>query len=128
MTRLISLIDIIKRANSWEEIARSLGADPSRADITAAADEASKRCAVVDPGYETDKLEARIHELDLQVAYIFNTHGHHDHVAGNDVFRKNDVKLAAYKEAATDPDIKLDHGDEVSKLDASLQPTCEARQ
>ena len=32
---------IIKRDNSWEEIARTLGADPSGADITA--DEASKR-------------------------------------------------------------------------------------
>ncbi len=85
------------------------------------ADEASKRCAVVDPGYETDKLEARIQELGLQVAYIFNTHTHHDHVAGNDVFHKGDVKLAAYKEASVNPDIKLDHGDEVQMDDVTFK-------
>ena len=77
------------------------------------ADATTKRCAVVDPGYETDKLEARIQELGLQVAYIFNTHTHHDHTAGNDVFHKGDVKLAAYKETTVNPDIKLDHNDEV---------------
>ncbi len=76
-------------------------------------DETSGVCAVVDPGYETSKLEARVRDHGLKVAYIFNTHTHHDHIAGNDVFRKGDVKLAAYKEAQVNPDLKLDHGDEV---------------
>ena len=74
------------------------------------ADEASRQCAVVDPGYDTDQLAARVQELGYDVTYILNTHGHHDHVAGNDVFRKGDTKLAAYKEAASNPDIPLDHG------------------
>jgi glyoxylase-like metal-dependent hydrolase (beta-lactamase superfamily II) len=73
-------------------------------------DEASRLCAVVDPGYDTSKLEARVQELGLKVAYILNTHTHHDHTAGNDVFHKGDVKLAAYKEARVNPDLKLDHG------------------
>jgi glyoxylase-like metal-dependent hydrolase (beta-lactamase superfamily II) len=76
-------------------------------------DEESRLCAVVDPGYDTSKLAARVQELGLTVAYIFNTHTHHDHVAGNDVFHKGNVKLAAYKEARVNPDIKLDHGHEV---------------
>ena len=62
-------------------------------------DEESRLCAVVDPGYDTSKLEARVKALGLKVAYILNTHTHHDHTAGNDVFHKGDVKLAAYKEA-----------------------------
>jgi len=74
-------------------------------------DEESRLCAVVDPGYDTSKLEARVKDLGLKVAYILNTHTHHDHVAGNDVFHKGDVKLAAYKEARVNPDIKLNHGD-----------------
>src|SRR5919109_3457255 len=74
-------------------------------------DEESRLCAVVDPGYDTSKLATPVQELGLKVAYIFNTHTHHDHVAGNDVFHKGDVKLAAYKEARVNPDIKLDHGD-----------------
>jgi hydroxyacylglutathione hydrolase len=77
------------------------------------ADEDSGVCAVVDPGYETAKLEARIRELGLNVTHIFNTHTHHDHIAGNDVFKQEGAKLAAYKEAKVNPDIPLDHGDEV---------------
>lgn len=76
-------------------------------------DEQQRVCAVVDPGYETAKLAARVRELGLTVTHIFNTHTHHDHVAGNDVFHKGEVKLAAYKEARVNPDIPLDHGDEV---------------
>ena len=74
-------------------------------------DEESRLCAVVDPSYDTSKLEARVKDLGLKVAYVFNTHTHHDHVAGNGVFHKGDVQLAAYKEARVNPDIKLDHGD-----------------
>ena len=76
-------------------------------------DDTSGVCAIVDPGYETSKLEARVRELDLNVTHIFNTHTHHDHIAGNDIFHKDGVKLAAYKEAKVNPDIHLDHGDEV---------------
>jgi glyoxylase-like metal-dependent hydrolase (beta-lactamase superfamily II) len=76
-------------------------------------DEESRLCAVVDPGYDTSKLAARVQELGLTVVYVFNTHTHHDHVAGNDVFHKGNVKLAAYKEARVKPDIKLDHGHEM---------------
>ncbi len=85
------------------------------------ADEESKLCAVVDPGYDTSKLEARVQELGLQVAYIFNTHTHRDHIAGNGVFHKGGVKLAAYKEATVNPDLKLDHGDEVQMGDVTIK-------
>lgn len=76
-------------------------------------DEASGACAVVDPGYDTSKLEARVQELGLRVTHIFNTHTHHDHVAGNDVFHTEGVQLAAYKEARVNPDIRLEHGSTV---------------
>ena len=76
-------------------------------------DEAGGTCAVVDPGYDTSKLEARVQELGLRVTHIFNTHTHHDHVAGNDVFHKDGVQLAAYKEARVNPDIGLEHGSTV---------------
>ncbi|MGQ4809336.1 putative polyketide biosynthesis zinc-dependent hydrolase BaeB [Candidatus Entotheonellaceae bacterium PAL068K] len=76
-------------------------------------DEQNRVCAVVDPGYDTSKLEARVKELGFAVTHIFNTHTHHDHIAGNDVFHKGDVKLAAYKEAKVNPDVPLDQGDEV---------------
>ena len=76
-------------------------------------DETGGTCAVVDPGYDTSKLEARVQELGLRVTHIFNTHTHHDHVAGNDVFHKEGVQLAAYKDASVNPDIRLEHGSTV---------------
>lgn len=74
-------------------------------------DEGTRLCAVVDPGYDTSKVEARVKELGLQVAYVLNTHTHRDHVVGNPVFHTEGVKLGAYKEARVNPDLKLDHGD-----------------
>jgi glyoxylase-like metal-dependent hydrolase (beta-lactamase superfamily II) len=76
-------------------------------------DEGGRTCAVVDPGYDTSKLEARVKDLGLRVTHIFNTHTHHDHVAGNGVFHTEGVKLAAYKDASVNPDIQLDHGSTV---------------
>ncbi len=84
-------------------------------------DEQNRVCAVVDPGYDTAPLEARVQELGLTVTHIFNTHTHHDHIAGNDVFHTGDVKLAAYKEAKVNPDIPLDHGDEVQVGNISVK-------
>lgn len=74
-------------------------------------DEESRQCAVVDPGYDTSKLEARVNALGLTVAYVLNTHTHRDHTAGNDVFHKGSVKLGAYKGARVNPDLQLNHGD-----------------
>jgi hydroxyacylglutathione hydrolase len=84
-------------------------------------DEQTRVCAVVDPGYDTAKLEARVRDLGFKVTHIFNTHTHHDHIAGNDVFRKGEVKLAAYKDAKVNPDIKLDHGDEIQVGNVSVR-------
>jgi glyoxylase-like metal-dependent hydrolase (beta-lactamase superfamily II) len=73
-------------------------------------DEGSRTCAVVDPGYDTTKVEARVQALGLRVVYVLNTHTHHDHIAGNGVFHKGGAKLAAYRAAQVHPDIPLDHG------------------
>ena len=43
------------------------------------ADEASKLCAVIDPGDEAGRILRRVRELGLQVKYILLTHGHYDH-------------------------------------------------
>ncbi len=74
-------------------------------------DEETRLCAVVDPGYDTSKLAARVQALGLKVAYVLNTHTHHDHTVGNDVFHQGEVKLAAYKDARVNPDVPLEHGD-----------------
>jgi len=42
---------------------------------------AAPRCAVVDPGAESDRIFARIEELGLEVEGVVLTHGHVDHIA-----------------------------------------------
>ncbi len=39
--------------------------------------------AIVDPGDQGDRLVERCRELDLEVKYILNTHGHADHIMDN---------------------------------------------
>lgn len=45
-------------------------------------DIASRRCAVVDPAWEVDRIVAKARELDLIVTDILLTHSHHDHING----------------------------------------------
>jgi glyoxylase-like metal-dependent hydrolase (beta-lactamase superfamily II) len=74
------------------------------------ADEDSRVAAVVDPGYDTSKLEARVRALGLRVVYVLNTHTHHDHVAGNHVFHRDGARLAACRGSRANPDVPLEHG------------------
>ncbi|MFQ3651951.1 MAG: MBL fold metallo-hydrolase, partial [Gemmataceae bacterium] len=43
---------------------------------------------VVDPGFEPDKILDFLRQQDLQVAAILNTHGHADHIAGNERIKR----------------------------------------
>ena len=45
-------------------------------------DEASRRCAAIDPGGEGERLAAMIDRAGLELGRIFLTHGHFDHVEG----------------------------------------------
>jgi glyoxylase-like metal-dependent hydrolase (beta-lactamase superfamily II) len=40
-----------------------------------------RRCAVIDPGGDADRIVSRLNQLKLVPAYILVTHGHFDHVA-----------------------------------------------
>jgi len=51
--------------------------------------EATKECAVIDPGAESSRILAEVERLGLTVKAILNTHGHGDHVGA----------VAAIKEA-----------------------------
>ena len=43
-------------------------------------DDSSKSCAVIDPGYEPEKILATLEALGLPVDAVLLTHGHFDHV------------------------------------------------
>ena len=47
-------------------------------------DDHTKKGAVIDPGMlEATPLERVLHQHDIDVVYVLNTHGHFDHTAGN---------------------------------------------
>jgi hydroxyacylglutathione hydrolase len=44
-------------------------------------------CVIVDPGFEPDKIAAEIEDLGVEPIAILNTHGHADHIAGNEAMK-----------------------------------------
>lgn len=50
--------------------------------------EGRKDCIVVDPGLEPDQIVAYLEREGLTPAIILNTHGHADHIAGNEVMKR----------------------------------------
>ena len=45
-------------------------------------------CLVVDPGFDTDRIVEYLTKQRLTPAAILNTHGHADHIAGNEVMKR----------------------------------------
>ncbi len=45
-------------------------------------------CVVVDPGFEPNKIFDYLREQGLTPAAFLNTHGHSDHIAGNDAMKR----------------------------------------
>ena len=75
-------------------------------------DEASKEAALIDPSYSPEKMVERAEKLGLNIVYIINTHGHYDHINGNETAqRKTGAKIAAYKDAGVGENINLSDGD-----------------
>jgi glyoxylase-like metal-dependent hydrolase (beta-lactamase superfamily II) len=65
----------------------------------------------VDPGISPQSLLNVVRERNLTLEVLGNTHGHHDHIAGNaEVVRETGAKLAASPIDVADPDIPLSEG------------------
>lgn len=43
-----------------------------------------KEAVVIDPGSQPERIQAEVKALGLSVKYIINTHGHVDHIGGNE--------------------------------------------
>jgi len=50
--------------------------------------EGQSQCVIIDPGFEIDPILAYIAAERLQPVAILNTHGHVDHIAGNDGMKR----------------------------------------
>lgn len=69
--------------------------------------EGRRDCLVVDPGLEPDEILAWMDERQLTPAAILNTHGHADHIAGNN----------AIKERWPNVPLMIGHGDAAKLTD-----------
>jgi hydroxyacylglutathione hydrolase len=45
--------------------------------------DASRACAIIDPGAEPEKIFAAVAALELRPSVVLNTHGHVDHIGAN---------------------------------------------
>ncbi len=60
-------------------------------------DEASKEGALIDPGYDAEKLLEHVKRAGLKLKYVINTHSHYDHTGANEpVLRATGAELAAF--------------------------------
>jgi hydroxyacylglutathione hydrolase len=77
--------------------------------------------AVIDPPKELDRIDAELERLRLSLAYVINTHSHHDHIGGNQALRRRGAQLVAFREAPTKPDLAVGDGDSVALGTSSLR-------
>jgi glyoxylase-like metal-dependent hydrolase (beta-lactamase superfamily II) len=66
----------------------------------------------IDPSFAADAVLAAAAERRVQIAVVANTHGHHDHTAGNAaLLAATGARLAAHPADGTTPDLPLADGD-----------------
>jgi glyoxylase-like metal-dependent hydrolase (beta-lactamase superfamily II) len=71
-------------------------------------DEATREAAVIDPGFNAEKILKHIDQLKVDVKYIFNTHSHGDHTAGNSKVKgKTGAKIVAHFKSPSVKDMSV---------------------
>ena len=74
-------------------------------------DDISKEAAIIDPAAPSKSLINEINALGLNLKYLISTHGHGDHIGGNESINdKFNVKKCIHKEdeaSLTDPNLNL---------------------
>ncbi|MGB7220559.1 MAG: MBL fold metallo-hydrolase [Vicinamibacterales bacterium] len=79
------------------------------------ADRDAGEAVLIDPSYTPEVLVDRATEQHLKVTYIINTHGHRDHVNGNDKAAElTGAPIAGHPALPTPPDISLRDGQELA--------------
>ncbi|MEA2096567.1 MAG: MBL fold metallo-hydrolase [Candidatus Cloacimonadota bacterium] len=64
-------------------------------------DEISKEAAIIDPAAKSQRMIDEIKGMDINLKYLISTHGHGDHIGGNNMINENfDVKNCIHKDDA----------------------------
>ena len=72
------------------------------------ADRQAQQAVLIDPSFAPDVLVQRAHEQHLEVTHIINTHGHPDHINGNErATALTGALVAAHPDVPTRVDIRL---------------------
>jgi hydroxyacylglutathione hydrolase len=78
------------------------------------ADRDAKQAVLIDPSYAPDVLVQRAQDQQVTVTHILNTHGHPDHINGNDrAVELTGAKVAAHPDVPTHVDVPLGEGQEL---------------
>ena len=76
------------------------------------ADPETREAAVIDSSYNATEIIKTIKSQSLHLKYIFNTHGHSDHTAGNSELRSIFLaKIVSHNQSKTNSDIKVEDGE-----------------
>jgi len=75
------------------------------------ADREAKQGVLIDPAYAPELLVQRAAEQGIDVTHVVNTHGHPDHLEGNErAVAATGAKVAAHPDCPADPDLALPDG------------------
>jgi glyoxylase-like metal-dependent hydrolase (beta-lactamase superfamily II) len=76
------------------------------------ADESTREAAVVDTSFNAGEISRTLKTENFTLKYIFSTHGHTDHTAGNvELQSQFNAKIVAHRLSQINADVKVDEGD-----------------
>ncbi len=76
----------------------------------------------VDPSFGAAALLAEVERREVNLKMVLNTHGHNDHLAGNQaVLAATGARLAAHPQAVAEADLLLDEGTIVTLGDTAIE-------
>jgi glyoxylase-like metal-dependent hydrolase (beta-lactamase superfamily II) len=86
------------------------------------ADRNARQAVLIDPSYSPELMVQRARDQNVTVTHIVNTHGHPDHINGNDkAVELTGAPVAAHADVPTHVDLKLADGDKLGVGSMTLE-------